>query len=120
MKTTKIAIIATIITVCLILSCACALPAQAEAGSRPEFYPRLTIVVEVISVSDDLWIVECRDRDDHIWAFYDDELIWSSGDIANLLMWAMNDNEEEDEIIEVYLEGYTENITEWLQNSTWR
>lgn len=120
MKATKIAIIAIIITVCLTLACAYALSAQAEAGSRPEFYPKLTIVVEVISVSDDLWIVECKDKDGHIWTFYDDELTWDNGDIANLLMWAINENEEEDEIIEVYWEGYTENITEWLQNSTWR
>ena len=120
MKTTKIVIIATIITVCLILSCAYALPVQAEAESRPEFYPKLTIVVEIIPVSNDLWIVECRDKDGHIWAFYDDELTWSNGDIANLLMWTINENEEEDEIIEVYWEGYTENITKWLQNNGWR
>ena len=117
MKGIKACIIATIITIIIICSCAYAIPAQAEAGSRPEFYPKLTIVVKVISVSNDLWIVECRDKDGHIWTFYDDELTWSKGDIANLLMWAINENKEEDEIIEVYWEGYTENITKWLQNN---
>ncbi len=112
MKSTKVVIIATIITVILILSCAYALPIQAEAEARPEFYPKLTIVVSVTQ-EDGLWIIECMDKNGDIWAFYDDEESWAIGDIANLLMMTVSNNIEEDEIIEVYWEGYIENFTEW-------
>lgn len=118
MKEAKICIIATIITAIIICSCAYAIPAQAE--DRPEFYPKLTIVINTVRIEDHLWIVECRDREDNMWYFYDDEHTWAKGDIANLLMMAINEEEEDDEIIEVYWEGYTENITEWLHNNEWR
>ena len=117
MKEVKIAAIATIITICLILSCAYAMPAHAE--NRPEFYPKLTVVAHTIRIEDHLWVVECQDKDGNIWGFYDDEHTWAEGDIANLLMMTVNEKEEEDEIVEVYREGYTENITEWLQNNGW-
>ena len=118
MKEIKIIAIATIITICLILSCAYAIPANAE--TRPEFYPKLTVVIDIEQIEDNMWIVECQDCKGNIWSFFNDENTWAPGDIANLLMMAINDREEEDEIIEVYWEGYTENITKWLQNNGWR
>lgn len=116
MKEIKTVAIATIITICLLISCSCIIPAQAE--NRPEFYPKLTVVFETEKLGN-LWVVHCIDKSQNVWSFYDDEGTWAEGDIANLLMWSLNEIEEEDEVIEVYWEGYTENITEWLQNNGW-
>lgn len=115
-KQFKTAIIATIITCMILISCACAMPAKAE---RPEFYPILTVVVNSVRIEDDLWIVDCRDKDGHVHSFFDDEGTWEYGDVANLLMWA-TEVEEEDEVIEVYWEGYTEDIEQFFETLEWR
>ena len=120
MKQTKIIIIATIVTIIIMLSCAYAMPAVAEVGDRGEFYPRLTVVVETEQIADSgWWIVYCQDKDGNVWAFYDDEGTWDIGDIANLLMWNLSEHEEEDEIIEVYWEGYTENPSGFFSLEGW-
>lgn len=99
-----IAILITIIILCAIIT------ATAEVGDRGEFYPRLTVIIEKKQITNtDSWIIYCQDKDGNVWAFYDDEEEWNVGDIANLLMWNIGECEEEDEIIEVYWEGYTEN-----------
>ena len=119
MKEVKVIIIATIVTCLLILSCAYAMPVHAEeAEELPEFYCKLTIVVEKEAIGD-LWIISCRDKNGQIWSFYDDIGEWNIGDIANLFMWNMNENEEEHEIIEVYWEGYTENVDMFLKMMGW-
>lgn len=121
MKQTKLIIAATIITIIIMLSCAYALPAVAEVGNRGEFYPRLTVVVEKEQIADTgLWVIYCQDKNGNVWGFYDDEGEWNIGDIANLLMWNMSEREEEDEIIEVYWEGYTENPTGFFSLEKWR
>ena len=120
MKPIKTIIIATIVTIAIIMSCACALPAGAEAADRGEFYPKLTVVVETELVTPDLWVITCEDREGNLWAFYDDEGEWDVGDIANLLMWNMGEREEDDEVIEVYWEGYTENIEDFFHVTEWR
>lgn len=113
----------------VIITCACifalfaCLPvevAQAASEERAELghgevYPKLVVVIESTKV-DDLWLVSCRDREGNVWAFWDDEGTWAYGDIANLLMWDL----EEDEIIEVYWEGYTENVQSFFQTMGWR
>lgn len=100
------AIIITIIILCAIVT------VTAEVGDRGEFYPRLTVVIKKEqNIDTGLWVIYCQDRDGNMWAFYDDEGVWSVGDIANLLMWNVGKNEKEDEIIEAYWEGYTENPT---------
>lgn len=97
------------VTVIIIILCAI-VTATAEVGDRGEFYPRLTVVIEKEQNIDiDLWVIYCQDKDGNMWAFYDDEGVWNVGDIANLLMWNVGEHEEEDEIIEAYWEGYTEN-----------
>lgn len=111
--------IATIVAISIMLSCAFAMPASAEA-ERGEFYPKLAVVVETEQTSADLWIITCEDRMGNLWAFYDDARKWEVGDIANLLMWNIGEYEEDDEIIEVYWEGYTENIKEFFQINGWR
>lgn len=121
MKQTKVIIAATIITVIIMLSCAYAIPATAEVCDHGGLYPRLTIVVEKEQMADSgLWVIYCQDRDGNVWAFYDDEGEWNVGDIANLLMLSVNEHEEEDEIIEVYWEGYTENPAEFFSLEGWR
>lgn len=75
--------------------------------SRCGFYPLLTVVVNVTEEKD-MYAIECVDRLGNTWVFYDEEEGWEEGDIANLLMMKVNDNMEEDEIIEVYWEGYIE------------
>lgn len=111
------------------ITCACILaffvcfPVEAERAAAQEkaeldhgeMYPKLTVVIESTKV-EDLWLVSCLDREGNVWAFWDDEGTWAYGDIANLLMWDL----EEDEIIEVYWEGYTENVQLFFQTIGWR
>jgi len=106
MKTTKIITIATIITIAIIALFGVA-TASAEVGDRGEFYPKMSIVTGVEQIGDtNLFTVTVIDKDGHEWSFFDDEGEWQIGDIANLLMWNMsNEREEEDEIVEVYYEG---------------
>jgi hypothetical protein len=113
----------------VVITCACifalfaCLPvevAQAASEERAELghgemYPKLAVIIESTKV-DDLWLVSCRDREGNVWAFWDDEGTWVYGDIANLLMWGL----EEDEIVEVYWEGYTENVQSFFQTMGWR
>jgi len=120
-KQIRTTIIATIATIIIIFSCALALPAVAEVCDRGEFYPRLTVVVETEQVEDsNLWIVYCQDKDGNVWAFFSGEDDWDEGDVANLLMKRVTEHEEEDEIIEVYWEGYTEDVETFFSLERWR
>lgn len=112
----------TITCICIFALFAC-FPVEAERAAAQEraelghgeMYPKLTVVIESTKI-DDLWLVSCRDREGDIWAFWDNEGTWAYGDIANLLIWDI----EEDEIIEVYWEGYTENVQLFFQTMGWR
>lgn len=105
-NTIKTIIIATIITVIIMISTAFALPASAEVGDRGEFYPRLAVVTSYERIDEtDLWVITCTDKDGDEWAFYGEEEDAHIGNIFNLLMWNLGENEEEDEIVEVYYEG---------------
>ena len=106
-KQIKTAIITTILVSIIIVSCAFTMPTTAE--DRGEFYPKLTVIFKIERV-DDLWVVYCIDKTQNIWSFFDYEDAWTIGDIANLLMRNMGGNEENDEIIKVYWESYTENL----------
>ena len=119
-KQITVIIIATILTCAILISCSFAIPAGAEAEDHSEFYPRLTVVIEKEQIANTgLWVIYCQDKGGNVWAFYDDEGEWNVGDIANLLMWNLNETEEEDEIIEVYWEGYTENVKTFFQAMNW-
>ena len=105
MKTTKIVTIATIITIIIIALCSVA-TANAEAGGRGEFYPRLAVVTAWEQIGDtDLYIIIVTDKDGNEWGFYGEKEDAHIGNIYNLLMWNMGEAEEADEIIEVYYEG---------------
>lgn len=116
-KQIKVIIIATIITACIIISCAYAMPASAESA---DYYTKLTIITGHVKIDTGLWVVDCRDKEGHIWCFIDDEGTWKRGDVANLLMFRLNENEENDEIMEVYWEGFVEDISTFLQVMDWR
>lgn len=86
---------------------------------RGEFYPLLTIVVDIDEWEDDVSVITCQDKSGNIWCFFDEEQEWTIGDIANLLMWNMGGPIEEDEIVEVYWTGHTENIGKFYQLIEW-
>lgn len=111
-KQIRATIIATIIAISIIISCACAMPACAENiyPETQELYPKLTVVFE-IEDSPEYRIVRCMDVSQNIWEFYDDEFEWEPGDIANLLMWNCDSqNPYDDEIIDIIWEGYNLNL----------
>lgn len=104
MKVTKIAIIATIITIIVLLSCASLTIAETE--DRGEFYPKLAVVTGYERVGDtDEWIIYLTDQDGQIWSFYGEAEDAHIGILFNMLMWNINKVEEESELIEVYYEG---------------
>lgn len=118
MKEVKIVAIAVTITIAIMVSYAYAMPAYADKD-KGEFYPKLTIVIGYSQITEDEWLIECIDKDGQIWAFYGDEDDANIGNVFNLLMWNIGEFETENEIIEVYWEGYTKNpklffkIIEW-------
>lgn len=116
MKTMKIATIATIITIVIIALCSVA-TANAEVGDRGEFYPRLAVVTAWERIGDtDEWLITCTDKDGNEWCFFGDEDDAHIGNIYNLLMWNVGQDEEEDEIVEVYFEGCMDHyaLMAWL------
>lgn len=116
MKEIKIIAIATIVTICLIVSCAFATAEEADHG---EFYPKLTVVRGSHRIESRLWVVECVDRGGNVWTFYDEEGTWEQGDIANLIMWAVTEDPFEDEVVEIYWEGHTENMELYRDSMGW-
>lgn len=104
----KVVAIATIITICVIVSCSYAMAEEAE------FYPKLTIITEVEQMGDELWVVYGIDHNGNQWSFYDDEGTWEAGDLANLMMWNNSPDPENHEVIEVYFEGHL-GIIGWEQ-----
>ena len=120
MKKTQVRAII-ILVIVLIIACIGNTDSHAEVDDHREFYPRLTVVIakewNELFVS---WNIYCQDKDGNLWIFYDDAGDWDCGDICNLLMWNTGESEEEDEIIEVYWEGYTEDIVLWFNANGWR
>ena len=111
MKQFKIAIIATIITVCIMIGCtyACA------CADKLELYPMLTIVVNVKDY-EECRVVTCMDRSRNKWEFYDEEYEWEVGDIANLLMNGYNTTTiYDDDIIDIIWNGCTDNLPEFFR-----
>ena len=101
MKTTKIIIIATIITIAVIALCGAA-TATAEDG----YFPLLTAVVGTEKVGD-LYLITCKDKQGDLWSFFDEEEeAWHEGDLCNLLMKNTGDAEEDAEVVEAYHEGH--------------
>lgn len=118
-KQIRAIIIATIITITIIVGCAHAMPVHAESENpeTSEFYPKLTVVFDTED-NEKYRIVQCIDTSRNIWKFFDNEFEWETGDIANLLMWNCNSqNPYDDKIIDVIWEEYNlelcNQIIEW-------
>lgn len=122
MKETKICIIALIITCFIIVSTAFAIPAQAEATpiTADNYYGKLVIVTSSIRIETSIWVVSCQDRKGNILHFLNDTGVLQQGDILNLLMFRVNENEKDDECMEYTWEGYTENLNMFFQVMGWR
>ena len=118
-KTIRIIIIATAITIAILLSCAYAMPVQAEAVTSTDYYCKLTIVTSSIRIEDSLWVISCEDGEGNEWQFLNDEEL-EKGDILNLLMFRLNEREENDECMDYMYEGHTDNINLFFQVMGWR
>lgn len=101
-NTIKIIAIATALTLAIIISCACAMPAVAEHADHGEFFPQLSVVVGYEQISANEWIIECMDKDGEVWGFYGEEEDAHIGNIFNLLLW---DTGDEIQVVECYYEG---------------
>lgn len=117
MKNMKIAIVATIITCIIIVSCSFTVIATAETYNC---YACLTVITDTQQIENNLWVVSCQDKDGNCWKFFDDNYSWAKGDIANLLMYCYDEDITHNEIIDVYWEGYTENIDIFFMIMGWR
>ena len=100
-NTIKTIIIATIITVVIMISTAFALPASAERG----FYAKEAIVVEWEQIGEtNLRVITVEDEEGNLWGFYDDEDFYKIGDVVILRMCDLFDEiEEDDEVTDVML-----------------
>ena len=98
MKTFKTAMIATIITVALILTCGIAM-----AHAESDFYAKNALVTGFESLEDSgLWIITVVDENGEQWDFLDDESFYRVGDVVVLRMMDLsNEHDEADEICDV-------------------
>ena len=115
MKNLKAWVISVAVICAVMIVCGCAI---AQAEDRGEFYPKLTVVFDAEQINNSR-VIYCVDKAQNVWSFYDDDGEWNIGDIANLLMWKLNENEEDDEIVEVYWEGHTEGPENLWNNLEW-
>lgn len=117
-KTLRAIALATIVTASLMLSFVILTPAHAEEYG--EFYPKLTVVFDTEYIGDtNCRVIYCVDKGFNVWSFFDDSGEWNKGDLANLLMWNTNEDEELHEIVEVYWTGYTKDIDQFMQMNGW-
>jgi len=121
MKEAKICIIAVIVTCLIIISTAFALPACAEAApvTSGDYYGKLVVVTSSVRLETSIWIVSCQDKDGNIWEFLNEEGL-EPGDILTLLMFRLNEREEDDECMDYMYEGHTDNINLFFQVMGWR
>ena len=112
-KELKAIIIATIVTCLLIVGCAYATPACAEAE---DFYPMTAVVTQLDWQLD---IVSCVTYDGNIWEFYGCDS-WKIGDVCSMYMWNCNTEDDitDDEIIDVEFGGHldTHALVNWLSH----
>ena len=100
MKNLKIATIATVITLVLILACGIA-----TASAESETYEVNAVVIEMRIVFPGVWEVIAVDERGEMWGWYEDNgngEYWHIGDLARLTMLDLS---EEDEVMDVRLLG---------------
>ena len=102
MKTLKIALIATIVTIAVIALCGVA---TATAEDLPnEFYELSAFVIGLEKIGEtDLRTIDCITEDGTVWSFFDDENTYKIGDEVSLIMWECTEAEEDDEVIDAEL-----------------
>ena len=100
MKTTKVAIIATIITVIIMISCAYAMSAYAE--DLAPVYGRFAIIIELDPAED---AVICMDTQGNLWSFFEIDT-WEVGDLCTITFWNNSANIADHEILDVMFEGH--------------
>lgn len=119
MKGLKLIVVATLITIILLFSCALALTARAEESPYYDtIYPKLAIITKVTEKA-----VYFRDRDKITVKYYIDpydEDRLDVGDICTLLMYNSSINPKQHQIVYIRWEGYTSNVTKWIKSMKWR
>ena len=103
-NTIKTITIATIVTIALIISLGCMIPACAESYDLDSIYPRTAVVTD-LDYDEDLVI--CTDSVGFDWVFEGIE-DWSEGDVVSLLMWDADtpDSILDDVILKAYYGGW--------------
>lgn len=103
-NTIKTITIATIVTIALIISLSCMIPACAESYDLDSIYPRTAVVTD-LDYDEDLVI--CTDCVGFDWVFEGIE-DWSEGDVVSLLMWDAGtpDSILDDVILKAYYGGW--------------
>ena len=97
----KVIVIATIITIAIIVSCACALPVHAET-----IYTLDTVVVGW-ELEYGNYKIDCLDENGDVWEFYDEEP-WNIGDMVTLRLFAFDEDYTHDELLDVEYVGHLE------------
>lgn len=100
MKTIKVAIIATIITVIIMISCAFAMPACAE--ELAPVYGRFAVVTETDPAED---AVICMDTQGNLWSFFGIDT-WEVGDLCTITFWNNGADITDHEVLDVMFEGH--------------
>ena len=116
MKEFKVSMTAVLVFCVIVLSCA---QIGASASELEEYYPKL-VVVQHIETGRELNVVSCQDRHGEMWVFYSDIGDYDVGDILILMMWNNGENVYQHEIVEVYWEGYTKNMSQFMKVADWR
>lgn len=113
----SIKIVVTVITICIMISCAFTMTACADGNPEfGEFYPRLSVVVERHTDT-----IICRDKEGNLWTFFcEEDDGWEVGDLCNLLMWNVDEDITLHEVVEVYWEGYVEDLGLFFTIAGWR
>ena len=102
-----------IISVCvsILVLCICGNAYANTSLINSDIYIKLTIIIDTTRI-DSLWLISCEDPEGQVWTFWDDEDRWACGDIVNLLMTNVD---QEQTIIEAYLEWHINDSHAFLQ-----
>ena len=83
--------------------------ATAGAESLPEdCYILPTVVIGWDEVEENVFVIDCLDKEGNVWQFFNEGKEWAIGDLCDLVMWACSEEIEEHEIVDVVWTGYIE------------
>ncbi len=103
-NTIKTITIATIVTIALIISLGCMIPAGAESYDLESIYPNTAVITDLDYEND---LVTCTDSVGFDWVFEGIE-DWNEGDVVSLLMWDAGtpNSIRDDVILKAYYGGW--------------